>query len=77
MLPTTPRSWIGWRRSAPSVYPGWDGVYPVWDGSLQLLVDVKSDGETTYAAVEKELAKHPALMTHFSKGKVSTGRSLP
>ena len=48
-------------------------VYPGWDGSLQLLIDIKSDGETTYAAVEKELAKHRALMTHFSKSKVNTG----
>lgn len=48
-------------------------VYPGWDGSLQLLIDVKSDGETTYAAVEKELAKHPALMSHYSKGKVNMG----
>ena len=48
-------------------------VYPGWDGSLQLLIDIKSDGETTYAAVEKELAKHRALMTQFSKSKVNTG----
>ena len=48
-------------------------VYPGWDGSLQLLIDIKSDGESTYAAIEQELSKHPALMTHYSKGKVSTG----
>jgi hypothetical protein len=44
-----------------------------WDGSLQLLIDIKSDGESTYAAIEQELRKHPALMTLYSKGKVSTG----
>jgi len=48
-------------------------VYPGWDGSLQLLIDIKSDGESTYAAIEQELRKHPALMTLYSKGKVSTG----
>lgn len=48
-------------------------VYPGWDGSLQLLIDIKSDGETTYEAVEQELAEHPALMTHYANGKVSTG----
>jgi glycerophosphoryl diester phosphodiesterase len=48
-------------------------VYPHWDGSLQLLIDIKSDGETTYAAVEKELAEHPEIMTRYANGKVSTG----
>ncbi|MEC5178832.1 hypothetical protein [Arthrobacter sp. CG_A4] len=54
------------RRNGHSVYPG-------WDGSLQLLIDIKSDGESTYAAIEQELRKHPALMTNYSKGKVHTG----
>lgn len=54
------------RRDGHSVYPG-------WDGSLQLLIDIKSDGEPTYAAVEKALAQHPALMSRFANGKVSTG----
>lgn len=48
-------------------------VYPGWDGSLQLLIDIKSDGDSTYAAIEQELRKHPDLMTRYSKGKVSTG----
>jgi glycerophosphoryl diester phosphodiesterase len=48
-------------------------VYPGWDGSLQLLIDIKSDGESTYAAIEKELAEHPALMSRYANGKVSTG----
>ncbi|GAB14999.1 hypothetical protein ARGLB_080_00630 [Arthrobacter globiformis NBRC 12137] len=48
-------------------------VYPGWDGSLQLLIDIKSDGETTYAAVEKELAEHPAFMTSYANGRVSAG----
>lgn len=48
-------------------------VYPGWDGSLQLLIDVKSDAETTYTAVEAELAKHPSLMTRYSHGQVKQG----
>lgn len=48
-------------------------VYPGWDGSLQLLIDIKSDGESTYAAVEKELAEHPGLMSRFANGKVTAG----
>ncbi|MGM9470814.1 phosphatidylinositol-specific phospholipase C/glycerophosphodiester phosphodiesterase family protein [Pseudarthrobacter sp. YS3] len=48
-------------------------VYPGWDGSLQLLIDIKSDGESTYAAVEQELSEHPALMTRYANGKVSEG----
>ena len=47
------------RQNGHSVYPG-------WDGSLQLLIDIKSDGENTYAAIEQELRKHPALMTRIS-----------
>ncbi|MDR6555775.1 hypothetical protein J2809_000106 [Arthrobacter pascens] len=50
-----------------------DIIYPGWDGSLQLLIDIKSDGESTYAAIEKELAEHPQLMTRFAKGKVTEG----
>ena len=48
-------------------------VYPGWDGSLQLLIDIKSDGESTYAAIEKELAEHPGIMSRYANGKVSTG----
>jgi len=48
-------------------------AYPGWNGSLQLLIDIKSDGETTYAAVEKVLAEHPEIMTRYANGKVSAG----
>lgn len=48
-------------------------VYPGWDGNLQLMIDIKSEAEATYAAVEKELAEHPQLMTRYSKGKVTEG----
>ncbi|HJV99902.1 MAG TPA: hypothetical protein VJ617_12510 [Arthrobacter sp.] len=48
-------------------------VYPHWDGSLQLLIDIKSDGEATYAAIERELAAHPEIMSRYSNGSTKTG----
>lgn len=48
-------------------------VYPGWDGSFQLLIDLKSEGETTYAAVEKALAQYRQIFTRYSNGKVHTG----
>jgi len=45
-------------------------VYPGWDGSLQLLIDIKSDGPTTYAAVDEALRGYPQLMTRFTDTKV-------
>jgi glycerophosphoryl diester phosphodiesterase len=48
-------------------------VYPHWDGSLQLLIDIKSEGESTYAAIEQELSEHPAIMTHYSNGTTKPG----
>lgn len=48
-------------------------VYPGWDGSFQLLIDIKSDGESSYAAIEKELAEHRSIMTRYSNGKTKTG----
>lgn len=48
-------------------------VYPKWDGSLQLLIDIKSDGESTYAAIEQELAEHRDIMSRYSHGATKTG----
>ena len=48
-------------------------VYPKWDGSVQLLIDIKSEGEATYAAIEKELAEHPSIMTRYINGTVKPG----
>jgi hypothetical protein len=44
-------------------------VYPGWDGSFQLLIDIKSDGESTYAAIEKNLAEHRSIMTRYTHGQ--------
>jgi hypothetical protein len=48
-------------------------VYPGWDGSLQLLIDIKSDGESTYAAIDEVLAEHERMMTRSVHGRVRTG----
>lgn len=48
-------------------------VYPHWDGSLQLMIDIKSDGEATYANIEAELAGHPSIMTRYVNGTVKNG----
>lgn len=48
-------------------------VYPHWDGSLQLLIDIKSDGEATYAAIEQELSEHRDIMSRYSHGATKTG----
>ena len=44
-------------------------VYPGWDGSFQLLIDIKSDGESTYAAIEKNLAEHRSIMTRYTNSQ--------
>lgn len=49
------------------------GVYPDWEGSVQLLIDIKSDADATYAAVEAELAEHRSILTRYSHGKVFAG----
>ena len=48
-------------------------VYPKWDGSFQLLIDIKSDGEATYAAIEQELSEHRDIMSRYSQGTTKTG----
>lgn len=48
-------------------------VYLGWDGSLQLLIDIKSDAEDTYLAIDSVLAEHADIMTRFADGDVETG----
>lgn len=42
-------------------------------GGFQLLIDIKSDGPSTYAAVDKALAKYRGISTIFVDGRVFTG----
>jgi len=48
-------------------------VYPGWDGQFQLLIDIKSEGEATYAAIEEELAEHRTILSRYTHGKTKTG----
>lgn len=48
-------------------------VYPGWDGEFQLLIDIKSEGEATYAAIEEELAEHRSILTRYSHGSTKQG----
>lgn len=41
-------------------------TYRGWDGSLQLLVDLKSDGPSTYAALSRELRDYQSILTRFA-----------
>lgn len=45
-------------------------LYPGYDGEFQLLVDIKSDGPATWAAIEKELAEHGKFFTRYHNGQV-------
>lgn len=54
------------RTNASSVYRG-------WRGSLQLLIDIKSDGSATYAAVDKELREFRFMLTQWVEGQQRRG----
>jgi hypothetical protein len=45
-------------------------VYRGWDGSLQLLIDIKSEASATYAAIDDALRAHPRLMTRWTDGRM-------
>lgn len=48
-------------------------VYPGWDGSVQLLIDIKTEGVATYAALHRELRRHPRLLTRWAAGRARPG----
>ena len=48
-------------------------VYPGWHHDLRLLVDVKSDGPSTWPVLERQLAAYPELMTVYRQGRVHAG----
>ncbi|UYM04699.1 glycerophosphodiester phosphodiesterase family protein [Solicola gregarius] len=41
-------------------------VYPGWEDSMQLLVDLKSDGPKTYRLLHRQLREHRDLLTQFA-----------
>ncbi|MGY2066615.1 phosphatidylinositol-specific phospholipase C/glycerophosphodiester phosphodiesterase family protein [Blastococcus sp. SYSU DS0619] len=48
-------------------------IHHRWDGSLQLLIDIKSDGPATYAAIDRALRAYAPLMTRWSNGRMKEG----
>lgn len=43
-------------------------IFPRYREPIQLLIDIKTDGPSTYAAIDEALRAHPRLMTSFRKG---------
>ena len=54
------------RRSGGSVYPGWGHTF-------HLLIDVKSDADPTYRAIDAALTRYQHMMTRFTPGGVHGG----
>lgn len=50
--------------------PNGEHLYPGYDGGFQLLIDIKSDGPETWAAIEAELAEHSQYLTRSHNGKI-------
>jgi hypothetical protein len=48
-------------------------VHPKFKHSLQLLIDIKSEGEATYAALHQVLARYPDILTVFTAWGVREG----
>ncbi|KOX48640.1 phosphatidylinositol-specific phospholipase C/glycerophosphodiester phosphodiesterase family protein [Streptomyces sp. NRRL F-7442] len=48
-------------------------VYPRDRGSLQLLVDIKTEGEATYLELDRRLRRYPHLFTSCAHGRVFPG----
>jgi hypothetical protein len=44
-------------------------VYRRWPGEFQLLVDIKSEAESTYAAIDRALRRHAGMMTTYTHGR--------
>ncbi|SFA74046.1 Glycerophosphoryl diester phosphodiesterase family protein [Amycolatopsis marina] len=48
-------------------------VHPHWDGRFQLLIDIKSDGSATYAAIDKALRGYRSMLTQWTQGHERPG----
>ncbi|MER5948536.1 phosphatidylinositol-specific phospholipase C/glycerophosphodiester phosphodiesterase family protein [Streptomyces sp. NPDC001904] len=48
-------------------------VYQGWRLPLQLLVDIKTEGDATYRELDRQLRRHRGLFTTYAHGKVHTG----
>ena len=57
--------WNKVRKNGGRVYPGWP--------TLTLLIDIKSDADSTYRVLKKTLQNYRAMLTHFSDAKIKEG----
>lgn len=48
-------------------------VYAKWRGRFQLLIDIKSDGPATYAAIHQALRQYPSMITKWTNGNQRDG----
>jgi Glycerophosphoryl diester phosphodiesterase family len=48
-------------------------VYQGWRRPLQLLIDIKTEGSSTYLELDRHLRRHPHLFTRYAHGRVHPG----
>ncbi|MEU9225250.1 phosphatidylinositol-specific phospholipase C/glycerophosphodiester phosphodiesterase family protein [Streptomyces massasporeus] len=48
-------------------------VYRGYRGSLQLLIDIKTEGSSTYLELDRHLRRHRRLFTTYARGRVHRG----
>ncbi|MEU3983273.1 phosphatidylinositol-specific phospholipase C/glycerophosphodiester phosphodiesterase family protein [Streptomyces sp. NPDC026672] len=58
---------------ADRVRAGHGSVYRGWRRPLQLLVDIKTEGASTYLELDRHLRRHPHLFTTCAHGRVRQG----
>ncbi|MFG2125585.1 phosphatidylinositol-specific phospholipase C/glycerophosphodiester phosphodiesterase family protein [Streptomyces sp. NPDC048710] len=52
---------------------GHGSVYRGWRQPLQLLIDIKTEGSSTYAELDRHLRSYPQLFTRYVHGRVQPG----
>ncbi|GHE02781.1 phosphatidylinositol-specific phospholipase C/glycerophosphodiester phosphodiesterase family protein [Streptomyces alanosinicus] len=50
-----------------------DSVYRGWRRPLQLLVDIKTEGSSTYRELDRHLRRFPHLFTRYDHGRIHPG----
>ncbi|MDX3380416.1 phosphatidylinositol-specific phospholipase C/glycerophosphodiester phosphodiesterase family protein [Streptomyces niveiscabiei] len=48
-------------------------VYRGWRGPVQLLIDIKTEGSSTYLELDRHLRRYPGLFTTYAHGRVRKG----
>ncbi|WBO67812.1 phosphatidylinositol-specific phospholipase C/glycerophosphodiester phosphodiesterase family protein [Streptomyces camelliae] len=48
-------------------------VYRGWRRPLQLLIDIKTEGSSTYLELDRHLRRYPHLFTRYDRGRVHRG----